>query len=166
MSEKSKTVVIFVLIALLLLLGAYVLFGKNGVGNVEKKASFLNDVQDLQSSLSYYLGSTYSDTFGAYTKLEILSAKSEDSEGNLVDIKDNEDNVLVSVIDTNDKVEENEVSYYKLVNDNVKILFNVDISSYSDISWYVTEEGMIKVNFEETPNWWGSEMNGLKLGVR
>ncbi|MEE0831124.1 MAG: hypothetical protein UIM26_06625, partial [Longicatena sp.] len=43
-------------------------------------------VLTLQSNLSYYVGASYSDSFGVYTKEEILLGKTEDGEK----IKDNE----------------------------------------------------------------------------
>ena len=84
--NKLKTVVIIVLIAVIIGLGAYILFVDEGVQYVESGAKFLKEIQTVQTSLSYYLGSTYSDTFGIYSKVELLSGKATDDEGNSVDI--------------------------------------------------------------------------------
>lgn len=163
-SEKIKTVVIVILIAVVIGLGAYCFFGKDGFKNVETGAQFVKDVNSLQASLSYYLGSTYSDTFGIYTKTEILSGKSTNKEGQTVEIKDNEDKNLTSVINMDEKLEQNEEVLYKMSNDGVKTLFETDLTKYSDVTFYVKEDGTIKVSFETEPEWWKQEFESLKVG--
>lgn len=162
-SEKIKTVVIFVLVAIVIALGAYSLFGKDGFKNTEKSAEFVNDVQNIQSSMSYYLGSTYSDTFGVYTRLELLSGKATDKEGQVVDIKDNEDKNLPALINLDEKIERGNDVYYKISNDNLKELFNIDLGKYEGVNFYVKDDGIIKVGFEKTPDWWKKELDGLKI---
>lgn len=163
-SEKIKTVVIVILIVVVIGLGVFCFFGKDGFKNVETGAQFVNDVKSLQASLSYYLGSTYSDTFGVYTKTEILSGKSTGKEGQIVEIKDNEDKNLTSIINIEEKLELNEEVLYKMSNDGVKTLFEMDLTKYSEVTFYVQEDGIIKVSFETEPEWWQPEFESLKVG--
>ncbi|MDO4283324.1 MAG: hypothetical protein Q4D02_06755 [Clostridia bacterium] len=163
-SEKIKTVVIFVLIAVVIALGVYSFFGKDGFKNTETSAQFINDIYHLQSSLSYYLGSTYSDTFGIYTKVEILSGKATNKDGEVIEIKDNDDKNLPSIIETEDKLELNDEVFYKLSIDGIKELFEIDLSKYSDVVWYIQEDGVIKVSIETEPDWWQTEFESLKVG--
>lgn len=166
-SEKIKTVAIFLLIAVVIALGAFCIFGKGGVKNSETGIAFFNCVQDLQGELSYYLGNTYSDTFGVYSNVEILSGVVTDENGQSVTIKDNEDHDLVTLIQTADKIENNEKTYYALSIENIKTAFNADLSRYgSNMKWYVSEDGFIRVNFDAEPEWWQPSFQGIKIGNR
>lgn len=162
-TEKTKTVVIFVLIAVVIALGAYSLFGRDGLKNIGTTKEFVEDIQNLQSSMSYYLGSTYSDTFGVYTKTEILSGKATNKDGEQINIKDNEDKNLPTLVNTEEKIEVDNKALYKMSNDDIKTVFELDFTKYGDISLYVGEDGIIKVDFEKEPNWWRKEFEVIKV---
>lgn len=164
-SERLKTVVIVVLIIIVIALGAYSLFGKDGFKNTETSTQFIKDAQVLQASLSYYLGTTYSDTFGVYTRLEILSGKANNKDGEVIDIKDNEDKNLPSIVNVDEKLENGNNSLYKVQKDTLKTVFDIDLEKYNDIDFYVQEDGMIKVNFEKEPDWWKNEFSALKVNI-
>lgn len=161
--EKTKTVVIFVLIAVVIALGAYSLFGKDGLKDIGKAKEFVGDIQNLQSSLSYYLGSTYSDTFGVYTKAEILSGKATNKDGEQINIKDNEDKNLPMLINIEEKLEVDNKTLYKMSSEDIKTVFELDITKYGDINLYVGEDGIIKIDFEKEPNWWKKEFEVIKV---
>lgn len=162
-SEKIKTVAIFVLIAVVIALGAYSLFGKDGLKNTGTTKEFVGDMQKLQSSLSYYLGGTYSDTFGVYTKTEILSGKATNKDGEQISIKDNEDKNLPTLINVEEKIEVGDKTLYKISNEEIKKLFEMDFGKYGDIILYVGEDGVIKISFEKEPNWWRNELEVIKV---
>ena len=95
MKDKKSILIIIVLVILLGLSVAYIVFGPNGYKTTEKGKEFLDDVLELQSNLSYYVGASYSDAFGVYSKDEILMGKTTEGEK----IKDNQDNLLPTLVE-------------------------------------------------------------------
>ena len=75
MKNKKYIFIIIILVILLGLSVAYAILGPNGYKTTEKGKSFFDDVIVLQSNLSYYVGASYSDSFGVYSKEEILLGK-------------------------------------------------------------------------------------------
>ena len=142
--KKAKYIIIIVILIIALgLTAAYAILGPRGFKTTEKGKAFLDDVLTLQSNLSYYVGASYSDSFGVYTKEEILLGKTlEDGEK----IKDNEDNVLPTLVN-----EENTIEY------------KGEIPTYEGVTFYVVEGDLVKVKLDSTPDWWNSNYDGLKI---
>ena len=155
MSKKSIVIIILLLVGWALT-GAYAVFGPNGYKAVQDSKDFLEDVVELQSNLSYYVGSSYSDAFGVYSKVELLSGLTEDGEK----IKDNEDNILPEFITL-----ENSVDYkdgekaYELNMDNVNTTLKTSIKKYEGITFYVVDGDLIKIKVENTPDWWNDNFD-------
>ncbi len=160
MKSKKQTLIIIILLILLGLAGAYILFGPNGYAANQQGREFLDDVLELQSTLSYYVGSSYSDAFGVYTKEELLSGKTADGE----QINDYEDNILPALITQEDSLDYDEDSKaYKLNMENVETTLGIDISDYKGVTFYVVEGDIVKVKLDGTPDWWNNNYNGLVL---
>lgn len=155
MSKKSIVIIILLLVGWALT-GAYAVFGPNGYKAVQDSKDFLEDVVELQSNLSYYVGSSYSDAFGVYSKVELLSGLTEDGEK----IKDNEDNILPEFITL-----ENSVDYkdgekaYELNMDNVNTTLKTSIKKYEGITFYVVDGDLIKIKVEKIPDWWNDNFD-------
>lgn len=155
MSKKSIVIIILLLVGWALT-GAYAVFGPNGYKAVQDSKDFLEDVVELQSNLSYYVGSSYSDAFGVYSKVELLSGLTEDGEK----IKDNEDNILPEFITL-----ENSVDYkdgekaYELNMDNVNTTLKTSIKKYEGITFYVVDGDLIKIKVENIPDWWNDNFD-------
>lgn len=160
MKNKKQTLIIIILIILLVLVGAYCILGPNGYKATQKGTEFFDDVMELQSNLSYYVGASYSDAFGVYSKTEILSGITEDGEK----IKDNQDNLLPTLIDMESAVDyKNDTKAYKLNMDNLKTTLSVDIGSYEGVTFYVADGDLVKVVLDSRPEWWNDNYNALVL---
>jgi len=162
MKNGMSKLVIIILVILLCLSGAYIVLGPNGYKTSSQAKAFLDDVLELQSTMSYYVGSSYSDAFGVYSKYEILSGKTEEGEI----IKDNEDNLLPDLIDVNDTIDyKGNEKAYKLKLDHVKTTLKIDISNYDGITFYIVEGDIIKVVIDDSlvSEWWSSNFDGLKI---
>lgn len=160
MKDKKQTLIIIILLILLGLAGAYILFGPNGYSSNQEGKAFFDDVMELQSTLSYYVGSSYSDAFGVYTKEELLSGKTADGE----QINDYEDNLLPELITQEDSLDyDGDSKAYKLNMSNVETTLGIDIADYEGVTFYVVEGDIVKVKLDGTPDWWNNNYDGLIL---
>lgn len=158
MKKNKQTLVIIILLILLGLAGAYILLGPNGYSTSQTGRDFFDDVLEIQSTLSYYVGASYSDAFGVYTKEEILSGFTSDGEK----IKDNEDNLLPPLVSAEDTLDyKNDKKAYKLDIENVKTVLKLDIGNYEGITFYVVEGDILKVKIDEKPDWWNSNYDNM-----
>lgn len=159
MSKKSIVIIIVILIGWALT-GAYAIFGPNGYKATQDSKEFLEDIVELQSNLSYYVGSAYSDAFGVYTKVELLSGVTQDGEK----VKDNEDNLLPEFITLENAVDyKDEEKAYELNMDNVNTTLKTSIKKYDGISFYVVEGDLVKVKVENAPDWWNDNFDIFRL---
>ena len=160
MKNKKQTLIIIVLIILLGLTGAYAILGPNGYSTTQEGTAFFDDILELQSTLSYYVGASYSDAFGVYSKAEILAGVTVDGE----QIKDNQDNLLPALIDQTDSIDygDDRVAY-KLNMDNVKTTLGINIDNYDGVTFYVIDGDILKVKLNSVPEWWNNNYNGLIL---
>lgn len=158
--NKGYIVVIVLLVVLLGLTGAYAVLGPNGFKTTETTKAFFDDTMNLQSTLSYYVGCSYSDAFGVYSKAEILSGKTEDGEK----ITDNENNILPELIYTNDTIDYKSDKAYKLNLEYVNTTLKVDMRKYEgNIEFYVVDGDVVKIKVISEPEWWNEAFDGLKI---
>lgn len=159
MRDKKSILIIIVLVILLGLSLAYGILGPNGYKTTQKGKDFFNDVMELQSNLSYYVGASYSDAFGLYSKEEILLGKTNEGEK----IKDNQDNLLPTLVEEDSVEEIEETKAYKLNMENVKTTLGIKTDNYEGVTFYVVEGDLIKVKLEGNPDWWNNNYDGLLL---
>ncbi len=159
MKNKKSTLVIILLIILLVLSAAYIVFGPNGYKTTEKGKDFFDDVMRLQSNLSYYVGASYSDAFGVYSKDEILLGKTEEGEK----IKDNQDNLLPTLVEENAETYDGDKKAYKLNMEYVNTTLNLKISDYEGVTFYVVEGDLVKVKLDGDVDWWNNNYDSLIL---
>jgi hypothetical protein len=160
MKDKKSILVIIVLVILLGLSVAYIILGPNGYRTTEKGKNFFDDVIELQSNLSYYVGAAYSDSFGVYSKEELLLGKTEDGEK----IKDNEDNLLPTLVEEDSKESyDKDSNAYKLNMDNVKTTLRIKTGDYEGVTFYVVDGDLIKVKLDGDVEWWNNNYDGLLL---
>ncbi len=155
--SKDKFVIIILLIIVIILSVILVIKSRNTFSGSTTK-TFLSDITNIQSKLSYYIGSTYSETFGVYTNVEIITGTSEktSSKSNLENIK--------PIVDTSSKKEKNSKVYYKLNSDVVKQILKINLPTYDGIEWYIQDGQYLKVNFEKQPSWWNDSLNTYMVG--
>ncbi len=159
MKNKKSTLVIILLVILLVLSIAYIIFGPNGYKSTEKGGKFFDDVIKLQSNLSYYVGASYSDAFGVYSKEEILLGKTEDGEK----IKDNQDNLLPTLVEENAETYDGDKKAYKLNMEYVNTTLKLKMDNYEGITFYVVEGDLIKVKLDGDIDWWNNNYDSLIL---
>lgn len=159
MKNKKNVLIIIILVILLGFSIAYIVLGPNGYKTTEKGKNFFDDVMELQSNLSYYVGASYSDAFGVYTKDEILIGKTADGEK----IKDNQDNLLPTLVEEESAQDYKEGKSYKLNMENVKTTLGIKMEDYEGVTFYVVEGDLVKVKLEVEPEWWNKNYDGLIL---
>ena len=160
MKSKKHILIIILLLILLGLAGAYIVLGPLGYKTTERSAAFFVVVLELQSTLSYYVGSSYSDSFGVYSKEELLAGKTIDGEK----IKDNQDNLLPTLIEEGSELPyKDEEKAYKLNMEHVETTLSIKIDDYEGVNFYVVQGDIIKVKLDATPDWWNNNYNGLLL---
>ena len=160
MGNKKQTLIIILLVVLLGLAIAYIILGPNGYTTTQKGKDFLDDVLELQSTLSYYVGASYSDAFGVYDKVEILSGKTADGE----QIKDNQDNLLPTLVDLESAIDyKNDEKAYKLNMEYVETTLGIDVADYEGIEFYVVNGDILKIKLTSTPDWWSNNFDVMLL---
>jgi len=158
--DKKNILIIIVLLILLGFTGAYALLGPNGYKTTEKGKAFFNDVIKLQANLSYYVGSSYSDAFGVYSKEEILLGTTTDGEK----IKDNMDNLLPTLVEPESAQDyKDDTKSYKLNMENIKTTLGLKMDSYEGVTFYVVEGDLVKIKLDSKPDWWNENYDDLIL---
>lgn len=160
MKNKKNTLIIILLLILLGFAIAYIVLGPNGYKSTQVGKDFFDDVMELQANLSYYVGASYSDAFGVYSKDEILLGKTVDGE----QIKDNQDNLLPTLVDEATAEDyDGESKAYKLNMEYVETTLGIDIDDYDGVSFYVVDGDFVKVKLDEEPEWWNNNYDNLIL---
>lgn len=161
--EKKKNIqkgLIIILIILNLLSITYIVFNKFNIANVDTKATFVEDITKVQEKISYYLGTSYSDTFGAYTKTELITGLNSENK----EIKDTTGKSLKPIVNIESKTEINGKVLYELNQENIEEILKIDLPTYNNIKWYIQDGELIKVKFDTKPSWWTTELNSLEVG--
>ncbi len=151
--SKKKNIVIVLLSIVILLLISYIV-----INSSTRTSSFLSDYISLQNKLSYYVAKINAETFEAYSNTNIITAYSGDTL-----IMDFDNKELVALADKSDTIDKDNTTYYKLNVSNVKEKLNVDLTQYSNISFYVSDNLTIKVKLTEQPKWWDTNFDLLKI---
>ena len=151
--SKKKNIVIVLLSIVILLLISYIV-----INSSTRTSSFLSDYISLQNKLSYYEAKINAETFEAYSNTNIITAYSGDTL-----IMDFDNKELVALADKSDTIDKDNTTYYKLNVSNVKEKLNVDLTQYSNISFYVSDNLTIKVKLTEQPKWWDTNFDLLKI---
>ena len=160
MKNKKNTLIIILLIILLGFAIAYIVLGPNGYKSTQVGKDFFDDVMELQANLSYYVGASYSDAFGVYSKDEILLGKTVNGE----QIKDNQDNLLPTLVDEATAEDyDGESKAYKLNMEYVETTLGIDIDDYDGVSSYVVDGDFVKVKLDGEPEWWNNNYDNLIL---
>lgn len=160
-NKNTKNYIIIILIILLLLSITYIIATKFNVAGIDKKASFIKDVTKMQNEISYYVGTTYSDTFGAYDKTQIATGKVDGKE-----IKDINNTNLIPIANIDEKIEKDNTISYRLNSENIKQVLKLDLPKYEGINWYIQDGTLIRFEIEQKPVWWTSDLDSLLIGKK
>lgn len=149
--KKGKNICILIMGVIIVALIVYIL-----LTSTNKKNSFLNDMLNLQANLSYYVGQTKSDTFGAYENLEILTGETQSGV-----ITDYNDEALKAIVEKDSKIEKDGNTFYKVIPENAKEVLKVDLSSYSGLEFYLQDGQYLRVKIITEPSWWNKSFDSL-----
>lgn len=155
-NKKNITIVVIVLVVIILaivVITKSIGNGKSGAGN----ANFVKDAMEVQNNVSYYVGNAYSDTFGIYTKEEIVTATKKDDKENSKISK------LTAIVDTNSKISSQNGTCYKISDEAYKSILNVQLPKYEGITWYLQDGTLLKVHFDTKPAWWTDDLSALEI---
>lgn len=156
--DKNK-IVIIILIVLVVILSAFLILAKVGNKDDHTRADFIKNVINVQAKFSYYVGNTYSETFGVYNKEEIvLGVNTEEIENEEEEKKED----IVPLANKDKKLEKDSKVYYEAIPENFSKVLNITLPEYEGIIWYIQDGEYLKVDGE--PSWWTSDLDCLKIG--
>lgn len=155
-NSSNNNVILALMFIIVIVLIVYIIFF-TGKG---KSSNFTEDAVMLQNKISYYLGKTDTEMFGAYTVENIITGKNQD--GN--EIKSVSEETLKPICDLDTKIESNNVKYYKLNSDNVEEVLNYKVPKYNNVDWYLSQTGDIKVKINGAePDFWNESYDSMKI---
>ena len=160
-----KNISIILLVILVLLLTIFLIFSKIENAISSESTSLLKDINKLQSNISFYIGKTYSETFGIYNSIQILSGVIDENDETSV-IKDSKDVQIVPIINLKSKVEKNGKLYYEIDKESIQDVLKFNIPEYKNVKWYIEDGEIIKVQFDNKPEWWDESLDIFLLEVK
>lgn len=150
--EKIKNIIIIILSIIIILFLIFNLFQPNTM----KSSNIVLEVIGLQSKVSEYIGKMKSDTFDVYTKEQLLSGVKDDEK-----IKDNSDQDCVALIDINEKIQKEDINYYKVNKDNIFKEFKIQLDE--ELEYYISSNSDVRIKYSIKPLWWVDELNSLVI---
>lgn len=158
MKINAKNISIVILVLAVIILSIVLIVKSAGGGNSgNSNANFIKDAMEVQNNLSYYVGNTYSDTFGVYTKEEIVTAtKKDDKENSNID-------KITAIVDKNSKISSQNGTCYKISEEAYKSVLNVSLPKYEGITWYLQDGALVKVHLDIKPSWWTDDLKSLEI---
>lgn len=161
--DKIKNIVIILLVVIIIILAIFLIMSKINYKDYTEISKITQKFQESQSELSLYLGKMKSDTYGIYNDIQILSGVV--TEDKKEEIKDTNDKVLTPLIDLSSKKELNNKVYYKVNTNNFNQILKIDLPLYDNqITWYIEDGILLKLDFQNEPEWWSNDFNYLKIG--
>lgn len=159
-----KNILIIVLLIVSFVQAIYIVFYTLNLKENTVKKSFLSSFIDIQKEVCEYLVEEKANTYDAYNYSQILTGIIVNEEGNINKIKDIDGKDLTPIVNSDNKLDINGVEYYTINNDNIKSSININMPSYKNMTWYISNEGDVKVKLEKEPNWWTSDLDCLLIG--
>ena len=160
--EVVKNVVIVIL--LLVIAGLVSLYFLNPRYTTES-TNVLHSLCETQIKLSEYVGKMRADMFDSYSTEQILvgSYNLEDIENSI--IMDATGEELTSIVySTSDDIKTiNDIKYYRVNVTNVMSVLETQLINDSNIIWYVSDTGVLKVSYNRKPDWWIDEFEVFHL---
>lgn len=157
---NKKDIVIISLVIVILVLTIFTVFSTMNKRVFNETSQFLENTQKIQDDISFYVGTMYANTFEIYENEEILTGKISNTQEQ---IKDNEDKELIPIVDEEIKVEKDGKISYQINKKNLESVLSIKIPEYEGISWYIQDGTTLRVKLDNTPKWWSSELDFLKV---
>lgn len=170
-NEKSKNgdtafknTLIIVLLIVCLIEIIYIIFYTLNLKENTVKKSFLNSYIEIQRNVSTYLVGQNFESYNAYNYAQILTGVIVDDNGQNQKIKDTNDEEILPLVSTENKIDINGVEYFQCNSDNIKTNLKIDMPSYRNITWYIGSNGELKIKYSIKPAWWTSDLDCLIVG--
>ena len=161
--DKIKNIAIIILVVIIIILAIFLIMSEINQKDYTEISKLTQKIQESQKELSLYLGKMKSDTYGIYNDIQILSGVV--TEDKKEEIKDTNDKVLTPIIDLSSRKEINNKVYYKVNTTNFNQILKMDLPLYDNqVTWYIEDGNLLKVDFQREPEWWSSNFNYLKVG--
>lgn len=153
--KGNNNILVALLFIIVVILIIYIIFF-GGTANTD----FYSDFATLQNNVSYYLGSKYTEMFGAYDLKNIMIGCNDEGQ----EIKNIDETNIVPIAIKDSLIEKDGIKYYKLNAENAKSILKVELPTYDNIEWYVCQDGQLRVKLNgSTPKWWNDSLESLKL---
>ncbi len=157
---KTFTIIVLILIIVLLIITNFLKQGSN----VKAKKLF-KEILTVQSNISNYIGKMKSNTFEIYTTQQILIGSTDIENILETRIKNFENDDLIQIVIDKDKISQDNSTFYKINIDNFKKKFNYNLYNEDEITWYIQDNGDIKISYIIKPSWWIQELDIMYIGV-
>lgn len=162
--EKENPIKKFILFILVLAIFVISIMWLLKINGSTKTKQIITDLITAQAIISEYIGKMKSETFDIYTTEEILIGSTDINNIEETRIKDNDSQSTPQIVTIENKIEKDNVTFYKLNIDVLDKEFGLKLFKDDEIIWYVQETGIIKVNYINKPNWWTRELDAIYIG--
>ena len=120
---------------------------------------------EAQIKLSEYIGKMRSDTFDSYSTMQLLTG--------VVDLEAEEREAIIgagskeitALVDTekDDIIEKKDIKYFKVNMSNFTTVLSVQLINDSNITWYISDSGVLKLKYSRLPKWWVDELEVFNI---
>lgn len=153
---NSNNILLALMFIIIIGLLIYIIFFTGG----SKKTEFYYETIKFQNDISLYIGNKNAEVFNAYDLKNIIIGYNDDG----IEIKNIDDTNLTPIADKDSVIEISEKKYYKLNISNIKEILKINVPNYSDIDWYISEDGVLSIKFTKgEPKWWSNSLDDLKI---
>lgn len=143
------------------LISAYLLSPKYST----ESTNVVKSIFESQIKLSEYIGKMRSDTFDTYSTSQLLTAvvdlEKEEKQA-IVGANNKELTALVST-DKENIIEAKEIKYYKVEMSNFTKVLSTQLINDSNITWYISDSGVLKLKYSHKPKWWVDELEVFNI---
>lgn len=158
---SMKNIILFVLILAVFAMSIMWLLKIN---NSTKTKQVITDLINVQINLSEYFGKLKSETFDIYTTEDIIIGSTDIQKVEETRIKDNDNKEISQIVITDNILEKNNITFYKINIDIIEKDFGLKLYEDKNIIWYIQETGQIKVSYINKPIWWTDELDAIYVG--
>ncbi len=162
MINLKKNVIIGILIVVILgLIASYLLAPKYST----ESTNIMKVAFEAQVKVSEYIGKLRSDTFDVYTVEQLITSYRDLEKEEKEVIKDTSGKEISPLVSTEDGdiKEKDETKYYKANMSNFATILNVQLINDSNLTWYLSDSGVIKLSYKVKPNWWTDEFEVMHI---
>ncbi len=120
---------------------------------------------ESQIRLSEYIGKLRSDMMDSYSTEQILvgSYNLDDIENSIIMNSAGEEITAIVYSKPEDIKKVDDITYYRVNVTNVMSKLQTQLINDSNIVWYVSSTGVLKISYSKKPDWWIDEFDVFYL---